>query len=43
VFSSSFPSNLDLYINLGNRMVIYSIDAFLIYVTGVSRPEKTHF
>jgi len=24
-------------------MVIYSIDAFLIYVTGISRPEKTNF
>ena len=43
VFLSNFPFNLDLYINLGIRMVIYSIDAFLIYVTGISRLEKTNF
>src|SRR5207245_3552349 len=43
VLSSNFPFNLDLYINLGIRMVIYSIDAFLIYVTGISRAEKTYF
>ena len=29
MFSSNFPFNLDLYINLRIRMVIYSIDAFL--------------
>ena len=29
MFSSNLPFNLDLYINLRIRMVIYSIDAFL--------------